>query len=123
MLHHRHIRVLALAAAVSILTAPLAYAGRTLSAPSPLASAPTASAITLSWTNISGETGFSVERRTVGAATFAEIAKLGTDVTEFKDVVANTGQFEYRVRAYKASGGRLLYSPYTNSAFSAVPCT
>ena len=123
MLQFNSFRVFVFAAAVTALGSSLAHAAKSLPVPGPLASAPAAGEVTLTWRNISGETGYLVERRIVGAAGFAEIAKLGTDVTQFQDKVANTGQLEYRVRAYRVLGGRMLYSGYTNTAYSALPCS
>ena len=76
----------------------------------------------LSWTNISSETGFLVERRTSGTGSFAEIAKTTENTTSYTDVLTSTTvNYEYRVRAYDVEGG-MTYSPYTNTAVSTTDC-
>ena len=87
-----------------------------LSSPKPLKASPSSNRVTLTWTNIQGETGYVVERRTRGTQ-FAAIGKTTTDVTTYTDTLAASGIYQYRVRAYSASGG-LSYSRYTNTTYT-----
>ena len=98
-----------------------ALAARKLDAPAPLKGVTDAGKMALSWTNVSGETGFLVERRLYGGGGFAEIAKTTANVTAYTDTVAATTSYEYRVRAYRTQGG-VLYSDYTNTVVSTAPC-
>jgi hypothetical protein len=98
-----------------------ALAARKLDAPAPLSGVTDVGKMALSWTNVSGETGFLVERRLYDGGSFAEIAKTTADVTAYTDIVATTDSYEYRVRAYRTQGG-VLYSDYTNIVVSTVPC-
>src|SRR5205809_5433959 len=85
-----------------------------LSAPSPLKASTNSNRVSLTWSNINGETGFIVERRQKGTNQFAEIGKTTTDVTTYTDTLTTSGIHQYRVRAYSASGG-MTYSRYTNT--------
>jgi hypothetical protein len=98
-----------------------ALAARKLDPPAPLSGVTDVGKMALSWTNVSGETGFLVERRLYDGGSFAEIAKTTADVTAYIDIVATTGSYEYRVRAYRNQGG-VAYSDYTNTVVSTVPC-
>jgi hypothetical protein len=98
-----------------------ASAGRKLDAPSPLKGVTQDSKMALSWTNVSGETGFLIERRPYSGGSFAEVAKTTTDVTSYKDAPPADQSYEYRVRAYRTQGG-LTYSDYTNIVVSTEPC-
>ena len=109
--------VLLLASAAS----PASAAGRKLDAPSPLKGVTQDSKMALSWTNVSGETGFLIERRPYTGGSFAEVAKTTTDVTSYKDSLPATQSYEYRVRAYRTQGG-VAYSDYTNVVVSTEPC-
>jgi len=75
-----------------------------LSAPTPLKASPNSNRIVLTWSNVSGETGYIVERRAKGKQ-FAEIAKTTTDVNTYTDTLTTSGIYQYRVRAYDASAG------------------
>jgi titin len=92
-----------------------------LSAPSPLKATTDAQQVQLSWTNIANETGFLIERRRNGGGSFAEIAKTVADATSYTDTLLDSSQYEYRVRAYRASA-TMAYSPYTNLAYSTTEC-
>jgi hypothetical protein len=91
-----------------------------LPTPNPLPAAPTglvssagsSSQINLSWTdNSSNESGFSIERSQNGT-TFAQIAVVGTRVTNYADTgLTNATDYWYRVRAFNAAG----YSAYSNT--------
>ena len=90
-----------------------AWADRKLPAPNPLQDSAAANEVSLHWSNVSGETGFLIER-SVGGGSFAEIGKTIAGVTSYKDSLTTPGQYEYRVRAYRTTGANLTYSDYTN---------
>src|SRR5262245_29138490 len=92
----------------------------TLSAPSPLNARTNLNRVSLTWSNIKGETGFVVERRK-GTNPFAQIGKVTTDATTYTDVLTTSGIYQYRVRAYSASRLSTTYSPYTNTAYINTP--
>jgi hypothetical protein len=102
-----------------IMAAAPAIAARRLDPPTPLRGQPGTGGMTLSWSNIGGETGYLIERRTTGGS-FAEIAKTTTDRTSYTDVVATPASYEYRVRAYRTAP-KIIYSEYTNTVASTVP--
>src|SRR4029079_6947666 len=87
-----------------------------LSAQTPLKASPNSNRIVLTWSNVSGETGYIVERRAKGKQ-FAEIAKTTTDVNTYTDTLTTSGIYQYRVRAYDASAG-MTYSRYSNTTFT-----
>ncbi|MCA1702343.1 MAG: DNRLRE domain-containing protein, partial [Actinobacteria bacterium] len=63
------------------------------------------SSLKLTWTdNSSGEDGFKIERKT-GSGTFAEVARVGNDVTIHTDTALTPDTlYTYRVRAWNAAG-------------------
>ena len=73
----------------------------------PTLSGVTASSITLNWApNVTGNTGYNVERKTGAGGTWASVGTVGADVTSFTN---NTGLspgtvYYYRVSANSASG-------------------
>ncbi len=80
----------------------------------PILSAPsgiTSSQAILSWSNVTGETGFSLERKTGSGGTWGEVCTKGADILTCTDagLSANT-QYYYRATAYNGSG----YSDYSN---------
>jgi large repetitive protein len=103
------------------LLAHTADAAKKLAAPDPLEGATATGQVKLTWSNIAGETGYVVERRLHATGSFAEVAKTTTDLTSYTDVLTESANYEYRVRAYKA-GADISYSPYTNTLISTVPC-
>ena len=90
-----------------------AWADRKLPVPNPLQDSANANQVSLHWSNVSGETGFLIERRLAGGS-FAEIGKTTADATSYKDTLIADGKYEYRVRAYRSTGANLTYSDYTN---------
>lgn len=78
-----------------------------LPAPSSLsAAAVSSSQINLSWSDrSSNETGFKVERRLGSSGTWAQIATRAANVATYSDTGRGAGtMYQYRVRAYNASG-------------------
>lgn len=67
----------------------------------------TTTSVVVNWSNVAGETGYKIERKTGAGGTWAEIITRGTDVLTYTDntpaLTFNT-QYYYRVRAYNASG-------------------
>ena len=70
----------------------------------------------LSWTDVAGETGYSIERcASSGCTTFAVIAEVGPNVTAFANANLTPGVlYRYRIRARNSSGA----SAYSNIAES-----
>ncbi len=64
-----------------------------------------ANRVDLSWGNVTGETGYYVQRRQSGIGVYSNIATLGTDVLNYSDttVAANTA-YDYRIASYNSSG-------------------
>jgi hypothetical protein len=108
--------ILTIAAAIA--AAPEgSMAARNISSPSPLIGAVVPASlmkVQLAWTDVSGETGYLIERRTSGGS-FVEMAKVGSDVKIYIDVTLASQTYEYRVRAYKIRSGNMIYSEYSNS--------
>ncbi len=93
-----------------------------LVAPNPLKASTESNRVLLSWANISGETGFLIERRRHDSNRFSEIAKTTANTISYTDIATATDvNYEYRVRAYDVDGG-LIHSPYTNAAMSNFAC-
>jgi endo-alpha-1,4-polygalactosaminidase (GH114 family) len=69
--------------------------------------------LNLSWTdNATNETGFRIERSTGTSTTYTEIATVGANVVTYSNTALTAStQYNYRVRAYNATG---------NSAYTAV---
>jgi hypothetical protein len=100
-------------AALLVAVSSSAWADRKLPVPNPLQDLANANQVSLHWSNVSGETGFLIERRLAGGS-FAEIGKTTADATSYKDTLIVDGKYEYRVRAYRSTGANLTYSDYTN---------
>jgi fibronectin type III domain protein len=61
--------------------------------------------ITLSWTDVAGETGYRVERSLDGASGWTEIATTGQDVTTYVNATLSPGTtYYYRIVATNAGG-------------------
>jgi hypothetical protein len=70
------------------------------------ATANSASQITLTWDNVTSESGYKIERcQGAGCSSFSQIAQVGTDVTSYPDtgLTASTS-YSYRIRAYNGAG-------------------
>ena len=113
-----HADMLLVGGLVLIVAAAPATAARRLDPPNPLKGQTATGGVTLSWSNIGGETGYLVERRAAGGS-FAEIAKTTSDRTSYTDLVATTASYEYRVRAYRTAP-KIIYSDYSNTIASTV---
>lgn len=71
-------------------------------APSELSARLDASQVVLRWQdNTPNETGFDIQRRTVGER-WSTIGTTQPDMTEYRDTLASTGMYEYRVIALRA---------------------
>ena len=92
-------------------TAPAAPTGLTATAVSP-------TQINLAWSDVTGETGYRVERSPNGSNSWVEIASLIGDQVTYQNtqLTAQTTYF-YRVRAGNAAG----FSPYSNVANATTP--
>ena len=81
-----------------------------------------ASAIDLTWNDLSNnETGFRIERKT-GAGTFGVVATVGADVTTYRDngLAAETA-YTYRVRSTNAAGDSLPSNEATTTTLPNPP--
>lgn len=75
--------------------------------------------VRLRWANVSGETGYRVERRFEGSGSgdWVEIGNTAENVVTFADERVERGRsYAYRVRAFNGAGS----SPYSNVAFVTV---
>ncbi len=81
-------------------------------APTDITATPdSATQITLAWSDVTGETGYLIERSTNGS-TWTQIASLGSNVTTYADTGRSAGTtYYYRIRATAAAG---------NSAYSTI---
>ena len=94
-----------------VLTPPPAPAGLA-------ASAAAERQVNLTWSDVSTESGYRIERSADGATGWAEIATTVADATAYSDTaVAPETTYHYRVRAY-GSGGT---SGYSNTASATTP--
>ena len=71
-----------------------------------------AAQLTLSWSdNSSNENGFNIERRVGTTGTYAQIARVGSNVKSYIDTnLLNSTTYCYRVRSYNSAGS----SAYSN---------
>jgi uncharacterized protein YkwD len=75
--------------------------------------------VSLSWADVSGETGYKVERSLDGVNGWAQIGTTGVNVTTYQDTGLNAGTtYYYRVRATNASGDG-AYSPVASASTAA----
>lgn len=96
----------------STTTVPTAPSGLT-------ATAISSSRIDLSWSNVSGETGYEIDRSPDGA-TWTQIATTGANVATFSNTGLNANTtYSYRVRATNGSGD----SASSNTASATTPAT
>ena len=83
-------------------------------------SAASASQVNLSWTDVTGEEGYKVERKLSSSSTWAQIGTTGADGVNYADT--NSGlqpatTYNYRVRAFTTAGN----SPYSNTVTVTTP--
>src|SRR6266508_985698 len=76
-----------------------------------------AAQLTLTWTdNSTNEDGFKVERKTDTAGTYAQVAKVGANVTSYTDASLASGTtYCYRVRAFNATQDSTLSNETCNT--------
>ncbi|MBT0663850.1 fibronectin type III domain-containing protein [Geobacter pelophilus] len=92
-------------------TQPLAPAPLTLTAVS-------ATQINLSWTNVFGETGYTIERKVGAAGSWTVLTSKAADVTTHSDTGLTGGTvYYYRIKASNAVGD----SPYIEQSLPSVP--
>ncbi len=79
-------------------------------------------AVKLTWQdNATGESGYRIERKAEGEASFQQIATVGADTTEYTDTNVEAGKtYTYRVIAYNSIGESPQYS---NETTITVPTT
>lgn len=77
----------------------------------------------LSWTSVSGATGYKIYRSTSPNGTYTRL--LNTRRTSFTDTKRRTGtNYYYRIRAYKTSGSTTIHSGYSNTVrVRVIPAT
>jgi fibronectin type 3 domain-containing protein len=74
--------------------------------------------VDLRWGNVSGETGYRIERRLDGTDTWVKVTLTAADVTAFSDTTVLPGMtYLYRVRAVSAAGS----SAWSNTASAKTP--
>ncbi|MGF1632303.1 MAG: fibronectin type III domain-containing protein [Phycisphaerae bacterium] len=88
----------------TVLTVPATPTGLAASATSP-------TTILLSWSDVTGESGYQLERSADGLNNWSLLATVAANGTSYEDVVSPEATWHYRVRAANASGA---------SAYSAV---
>lgn len=91
-----------------------------LPAPTDLVAEPvTGTRIDLTWTDIATEElGYKIERFQGATGPFVQVARVGADVTEYRDVSVNPAtHYYYRVRAYDATRD----SSYSNEDWAETP--
>ena len=82
------------------------------------AAAISSSIIDLSWTNVSDEAGYRIERSLSPTSGWAEIGTTQADVTSFQDIgLAGNTTYHYRVRAFNGGGA----SAFSNTASATTP--
>jgi hypothetical protein len=79
------------------------------------------SEVDLQWTDVSGETAFSLERKTGSGETWAEISHFNAGTLRYSDTaVSESTEYVYRIRALNSSGPG-AYSSEVQAATPAAP--
>ena len=82
------------------------------------ASASSTTQINLTWSNVSGATGYSIERSPNGSTGWTVIATPGAGSTTYSDTgVTENSRYYYRIQASNEGGG----SPYSSTILSTTP--
>lgn len=69
----------------------------------------------ISWSGVSGTSGYVVYRREGTSGSFSLLTPLGTTQTSFEDNTANCGKtYQYRVRAFRNVSGKNIYGKYSS---------
>ncbi|MDX2110059.1 MAG: putative Ig domain-containing protein [Verrucomicrobiota bacterium] len=85
------------------------------------ATAVSSSQINLTWSNVTNETGFRLERSLIASGAFSQIATLSANATSYSDTGRTAGiAYSYRVRAYNATGDS-PYSPIASATTQSAP--
>jgi fibronectin type 3 domain-containing protein len=85
------------------------------------ASAVSSNQINLSWSDVLGETGFTIQR-SVDGITWTQIATTGGGVTSYQDTgLTGSTTYEYEVSASNAGGTSAYSNPVSASTFATVP--
>ena len=99
---------------VSVTLIPLAPSGLN-------ASAVSSSQINLSWSDVLGETGFTIQR-SVDGVTWTPIATTGAGVTSYQDTgLSGSTTYEYEVCAGNSAGTSAYGNPVSATTFATIP--
>ena len=72
--------------------------------------------VKVSWTNISGETGYQISKMTKKSATQKKPLTYKTTSGKYKKLSATKGKtYYYKVRAYKTVDGKKIYGPWSTA--------
>lgn len=75
----------------------------------------------LSWSDVTGETGYRIERSTDGTS-WTQIADLGADVVSYSDTgLAEASAYSYRISAYNGTGDSPYADTVTGTTLPAAP--
>lgn len=80
------------------------------------------SRIDVSWSNVAGNSGYRIERKTGAAGTWSQIATVTTNVTTYPNSALSSGTlYYYRISAINAGGGSLLSNEQSATTTPAIP--
>lgn len=72
------------------------------------------SSVKVSYADIKGESGYQIYRSVKSKTGYSRIAQLSANKTSFTDSKTKKGgKYYYKVRAYKTSGGKKIYGPWS----------
>jgi hypothetical protein len=87
-----------------------------------VATAASASQINLSWNDVAGESGYTVERSSDGGGSWTFSVNLGADVTSYSNTgLASATAYSYRVRANNVAGSSAYSSTASATTLPAAP--